>query len=395
MASNHKITVLMCVYNSIDYLCEAIESVLYQPYRDLELIIIDDSSTDDSWLIACEYAASDERVVLVSSETNQGASAALNKGLQIASGDYITRHDSDDVMNPDRLVEQVSCLDRFPQIGAVGTNVVYIDSQGEEYAFSSFPLSNDVIQEALPDYMCFCGPTICVRKDAFIKAGYYFTEGYSTAEDYELCLRLSEVTQMANLENPLYRYRQHPNSVSASKRHQQLYYKVRSLEQAAFRRFGTHPPEKFIDYIARDYLRSAVLGCLSDQIQSSKRCLEIALRYRPDLLRSGSLQPPLTDIIKRYLPEEQPLEDSLDQVERLFRDLLPQESHLARLKSRLIAEIYIVEAFARAQKSPAKTFEPELLWKGVRHDPRWLSNRGVASILIKQSLLRRKPGLLP
>jgi hypothetical protein len=85
------------------------------------------------------------------------------------------------------------------------------------------------------------------------------------------------------------------------------------------------------------------------------------------------------------------LEITLAVVERIFRDLLPAEAHLAKLKSRLIAEFCIVDAFARAQKSPTNSFDAELLWKGVRHDLRWLSNRGVVSILIKQSLLRRKP----
>jgi len=194
---------------------------------------------------------------------------------------------------------------------------------------------------------------------------------------------------MANVERPLYLYCQRPDSFSNANRYFQMYGKVRSLEQAAHRRFGLHPPAEYLDYIARDYLRAAILGCLSSEIAGSRKCLELAMRYRPDLLNTETLQPSLGEIIKRYLPDDS-LDASLAQVESLFRDLLPRKKHLARLKSRLVAEIYIVEAFDRAMKSPTRTFEPELLLKGVRHDPRWLSNRGVVSILVKQSLLRRK-----
>lgn len=384
-----KVSVLMPVYNTSEYLCQAIESVLGQTYANLELIIIDDASMDDSWEIVCNYSVHDPKIKTARNPINQGMSAALNKGLKLASGDYITRQDSDDIMLPERLAEQVDHFHQFPSVGAVGTNVRYIDRQGNEIGVSSFPITNQAIQRMLPDMMCFCGPTVMVRRESFYQVGYYYSPD-NAAEDYDLCLRLSEVTQMANLEQPLYLYRQRPESYSSSYRHSQMYSKVRSLEQAANRRFGHKPPPVYIDYIARDYLRSAVLGCFSNEMSSSRRCLEIALRYCPNLLSSNTLQPPLGEIIKRYLPER-PLQDRVAMVERLFQDLLPPLEHLARLKSRLIAEIYVVEAFASYQKPEARTVAPELLWKGVQHDPRWLSNRGVVSILVKQSIFRRKP----
>ena len=383
-----KVSVLMCVFNCCEFLCSAIDSVLGQPYKNIELIIIDDDLTDDSWQIACDLAARDPRIVAIRSSVNQGASAALNKGLKIATGDYITRQDSDDIMEPERLVEQVAYLQRFPDVGAIGTNVVYIDLIGNEIDVSSFPLANEEIQETLPDRMCFCGPTVMARRETFSKAGLYYAEEYSTAEDYDLCLRLSEVTRMGNLARTLYRYRQHPGSVSAMKRHHQLYYKVRALEQAAFRRYGLNLSRKFIDYIARDYLRSAILGCYSNEIASAKKCLELAQHYHPDLLFSASLQPPLDEIIKRYLPR-QSLEVSLASLESLFRDLLPQNYTLARIKSRLIGEIYIEEAFARANHSPTPFYDLHLIWKGIRYDPGWLTNRGILSILFRKTVLHR------
>lgn len=382
-----KVSVLMSVFSTSEYLCQAIDSVLGQTHDDLELIIIDDASTDNSWEIMCDYAAHHPQIKTARNPVNQGMSAALNKGLKLATGDYITRQDSDDIMLPQRLAEQVAFLHQFPAVGAVGTNIKYVDLQDHEIGVSSLPTTDPEIQKMLPDMMCFCGPTVLVRRESFRQAGYFYTP-HNAAEDYDLCLRLSEVTQMANLEQPLYLYRQRPESFSSSNRHYQMYGKVRSLEQAALRRFGLHPPAEYLDYIARDYLRAAVLGFFNQEIPSGKKCLELALRYRPDLLHSSRLQPPLEEIIKRYLPEDS-LELSVSLVESLFTNLLPQERSLARLKSRLLGELYIVEAFARAQKSPTHTYEPELFWKGVQHDPRWLSNRGVVSILIKHSILPR------
>lgn len=384
-----KVSVLMCVFNTGDFLCQAIDSALAQTHQNIELILIDDASTDDSWQIICNYSEHHPLIRAVRNPENQGMSAALNKGLKFATGDYITRQDSDDIMRPNRLAEQIAFLKRFPEIGAVGCNVNYIDPQGNDLGVSSFPLTDADIQQILPDRMCFCGPTILASRESFRQAGLYYAL-QNAAEDYDLCLRLAEVTQLANIEQSLYFYCQRPDSFSNANRHHQMYGKVRSLEQAANRRFGLHPPAEYVDYIARDYLRAAILGCMSNEIAKSRKCLELALRYRPDLLHSDTLQPSLGEIIKRYLPDDS-LEASLAHVESLFRDLLPREKHLARLRSRLVAEIYIVEAFDRAMKSPTRTYELDLFWKGVWHDPHWLSNRGVVSILIKQSILRRKP----
>ena len=391
---NPKVSVLMCVFNCCEFLCSAIGSVLGQPYKNIELIIIDDDSTDDSWQIACEFAAQDPRVVTIRSPVNQGASAALNKGLKISTGDFITRQDSDDTMAPERLVEQVAYLQQYPNVGAIGTNIVYIDLIENVINVSSYPLTNEEIQETLPDRMCFCGPTVMVRREAFAKAGFYYAEEYSTAEDYDLCLRLAEVTQMGNLAGTLYRYRQHPGSVSAMKRHHQLYFKVRALEQAAFRRYGLNPPQKFIVYIARDYLRSAILGCFSNEIASAKKCLELAQHYHPKVLVSGSLQPPLDEMIRRYLPR-QSFEASLVSLERLFQDLFTQNYSMTRLKCRLIGELYIEEAFTRANHSPTPSFDLRLIWMGIRYDPGWLTNRGILSILFRNTVNRRTLPTLP
>ncbi len=242
---------------------------------------------------------------------------------------------------------------------------------------------NNEIQETLPDAMCFCGPTVLIRRDCFEQAGYFFVDELASSEDYDICLRLSEVTSLANLERPLYSYRQHAGSVSTSKRQRQLINKAKALEQAAHRRYGPNPPQKFTNLIARDYLRAAVLGCNDDDLDHSREALEMALRYSPGLLDSASLEPTLAEVIRRSMPKED-LNFSLAYLECLFRDLFPKNSRLRQIEHHLVAELYIAEAFAQAQNSPSKNYDVHLVWKGIRYDPGWLANKGVLSLLVKQ-----------
>ena len=99
------VSIIMSVYNSEDYLKEAIDSILGQTYANLEFIIIDDASTDRSLDIVKSY--NDKRILLIKNEVNIGLAASLNKGIEIARGKYIARMDSDDISLPERCEKQV------------------------------------------------------------------------------------------------------------------------------------------------------------------------------------------------------------------------------------------------------------------------------------------------
>ena len=102
---SNSLTVLMTVYNGMPYLCEAVESTLKQTYKDFEFLIIDDASTDNS----LDYLKSlkDERIRLIRNKNNIGQVMSLNKGIDIAAGEYIARLDQDDVNLPKRFEEQI------------------------------------------------------------------------------------------------------------------------------------------------------------------------------------------------------------------------------------------------------------------------------------------------
>src|SRR3972149_6665359 len=103
--AHSRVTVLMAVYNGLPYLRQAIESVLTQSFTSFELLVVDDASSDGS--VACVRSFNDPRVRLVCNERNLRQTASLNRGLELARGEYIARLDQDDLCAPDRLEKQV------------------------------------------------------------------------------------------------------------------------------------------------------------------------------------------------------------------------------------------------------------------------------------------------
>jgi glycosyltransferase involved in cell wall biosynthesis len=372
-----RISVIMSVYNSGPYLVQAIESILNQTFVDFELIIIDDGSTDNTSTIINNYEEQDSRVVIIRNPQNVGTIRSLNKGLRIARGDFITRQDGDDYSTTDRLEKQVTFLEANATVGVIGTAALLVDQENKPIRVAFSISDGNDIQKLLLDHMCICGASLMIRRSCWEVAGFYFDETLTDSEDYDLSLRLAEVTTISNLAEPHYVYRQHPNSTSYKNRHLQIRNKAVALEQAINRRYGSETPSHHLQLVARDYFRSAVASCVNDDMDNARTCLDQALRLYPTLLKSSMVD----GVVKRYLPKK-----SLDMdfifLERVFEELLPKKLHLKRIKSRLLARIYMEEVFATIPNG--LSFEVyDLVWKGVRKDPTWLKNRGVVSLIVK------------
>ena len=123
------VSVLLPVFNGEKFLLEALNSILKQSYKNLEVIIINDGSTDDSEEIIARF--SDSRIRYLKNEQNMGLIASLNRGLEECSGEFIARLDADDIMHPDRISKQVEYLLKYPDVGVVGSHWTYIDSLGK------------------------------------------------------------------------------------------------------------------------------------------------------------------------------------------------------------------------------------------------------------------------
>jgi glycosyltransferase involved in cell wall biosynthesis len=227
-----KVSLILTFHNRSPYLAQAIASVQAQAYPNYELILWDDGSTDDSGEIAAHHTTQDPRIRHFTAK-HQGRNAALRAAHQQAQGDYLGWIDSDDRLTPATLAATVAFLEAEPNIGMVYTDHHIIDAQGNSQGYGhrcQIPYSKDRL---LVDFMTFHFRLI--RRESFEKAGG-IDPYFEAAIDYDLCLRLSEITQIKHLKVPLYEYRVHPQSMSHQSRSRQVQYAKAAVEKAIARR---------------------------------------------------------------------------------------------------------------------------------------------------------------
>jgi glycosyltransferase involved in cell wall biosynthesis len=215
--SKLRVTVLMPVYNSEKYLKDAIESILSQTFGDFEFLIINDGSTDSSMQIVQSY--NDKRIKLISNERNIGLPSTLNKGIELARGDYIVRMDSDDISLPIRIKRQVDFMDNNPEIGICGTWTKYIGVANYPWKslITKYPANHRAIKAKLLFYSSICHASIIMRKSLLEKFKLRFdTEDYG-AEDFGFWQKCIPHLLLANIPEVLYFYRVVPGSITQSK----------------------------------------------------------------------------------------------------------------------------------------------------------------------------------
>ena len=212
------ISVVMAVYNGEKFLRDAIDSVLSQTYCDFEFIIIDDYSTDNSVKIIESYQ--DSRIRLIKNEQNMRLPASLNKGIRLARGIYIARMDADDISLPTRFAKQKEYLDSHLDVVAVGGSYQAMDEAGNDlYVYHAKTGKKLARYYLMPSPMAH--PTVMIRRDIIVNNNLFYDEQYSSAQDYDLWLRVIKKFKIDNLSAVLLRYRLQSNSISATKRQQQ------------------------------------------------------------------------------------------------------------------------------------------------------------------------------
>lgn len=201
----------MPVHNAVAHVRGAIDSILGQTFADLELVVVDDGSTDGSGEVIRQYT--DQRIRLIGDGTNRGVGAALNLGISTARGRIIARMDADDVSDIRRLEKQVSFLDMNPDVDLVGSAITLVkDEYGREKVIH-VPTSPGQVRWQLYFGNSIGHMTVTARRSLFEETGGY-DETLRTAQDYDLWLRANENHRMANLAEPLVKVRALPGSTS-------------------------------------------------------------------------------------------------------------------------------------------------------------------------------------
>lgn len=214
----HAVSILMPVYNASRYVDAAVGSLLSQTFDDFVIIAIDDCSTDDSFEKLVRLAGSrraNGRMKVFRNKKNCGVTATLNFGLEMADSPYLARMDADDIAEANRLAVQVDVLKSSPDIGLVASTVRQFRDGADDIIFPASPIPDHLIPLALTFENPIVHPTILARASLFKEHRLCYSPDKEHVEDYDLISRISLLTRIRILPEPLLRYRVHPHQVSA------------------------------------------------------------------------------------------------------------------------------------------------------------------------------------
>ena len=214
-----KVSIIIPVYNHEKYIRECVESALAQDYENLEVIVVDDGSTDNTPEILKEFKG---KIKYIRQE-NQGAATAFNHGLKYAQGDFITWLSSDDVFLPSKVGVQVANLQKDPEFALVYTDCIKIDAEGQELevVHSHCPPPERFVREYLMGRF-ITTPTILFRRKCIDRVGGY-DEKLRVYEDTDIIFRLLKHYRLGYIPVPLAKYRWHSANISHKFRLLQYY----------------------------------------------------------------------------------------------------------------------------------------------------------------------------
>jgi glycosyltransferase involved in cell wall biosynthesis len=230
------VSVLMSVRDGAPWVAEAVASVLGQTDGDLELIVIDDGSTDAT---PAQLAAVRDARLQVHRQARTGLTRALNRALGLARADLIARLDADDLALPERIAVQRAFLAAHPEVGLLGTAAREVDEAGAAVREVRPPADDVAIRRALIRANPFVHSSVMARRDVVARAGGY-DERLAVAQDYDLWMRLARVTRLANLGEVLVVRRLGPARVSIEREEDRLRTEARVRWRAVAS--GAYPP---------------------------------------------------------------------------------------------------------------------------------------------------------
>ena len=201
-----RISVLMGIYNCAPYLQQALDSLYAQTYQDFKIILCDDGSTDATYAVACEIAASHGNITLIRNERNMGLNYTLNRCLELADTEYCARMDGDDISLPGRFEKEIRFLDAHPEYAIVSTPMKYFDAAG---VFRTGRGGGEPAVKDFPKGTPFCHAPCMVRTQAYkAVGGYSVSDKLLRVEDYHLWIKMySKGYKGYVLDEPLYMMR--------------------------------------------------------------------------------------------------------------------------------------------------------------------------------------------
>lgn len=272
-----EVSVVIPVYNSEGFIIEAIDSMREQSFKDHEIIVIDDGSTDGTANIVKRYYKKVKYIY----QQNRGIASARNRGIKEAKGKYIAFLDADDVSERNRLEIQVNALKRNKDAGLVYSSLSFINEKGDE--ISDIHRSEQYDSETFLGKMFARNITVSasavMAKKSLIDKLEGFDENIPLSEDYDLWLRMAKISSVVYIDVPLVRYRRHPNNMSMNR-------DGNKLNEA--RAILKHDLKEVYGYVKKAYPEraDAVMGAIytkiSDYSNAEKFLRKFTLQYPDD-----------------------------------------------------------------------------------------------------------------
>jgi glycosyltransferase involved in cell wall biosynthesis len=255
MADTPILSVLMPVFNSEQFVSDAIKSILKQSFKDFEFLILDDCSKDKSLEIIKDFKKLDPRIKAFQNEKNLGVVESRNKLINLSKGRYIAWIDSDDIALENRFEEQIRFLENHPEIGLVGTDAIIIDENGKETGKWLFETDPQKLKIELFFHSPFLSSSVMIRKSCLPQN--FYDPRFPVSEDFDLYSKISEHSEAANIPEFLVKYRINSKGLSKSNTEKMEQLSVQVIKEHA-ERLGIKLEENTIKHLRKPKTASKI-----------------------------------------------------------------------------------------------------------------------------------------
>jgi glycosyltransferase involved in cell wall biosynthesis len=300
-----KISVVIPTYNRARFIAESIGSVLAQSFRDFEVIIIDDGSTDNTPEIVSAFPVRYFR------QENQGPAGAVNKGIELSKGEYIAMPGSDDILLQNALEKGVEVLDKHPEAAFSYGQAYLMDEKGRIFGVEKGGSKHSCVREGKEEIRKFLisgnhiiTSTVMVRRSSLEEVGLFDATFRSGSEDTDLWVRLAKRYAVAYIAEPLGKYRVHPQAMSAGRRVEEIERSNRRILEGIFNDAKVGPiflPQRACIY-SRFYLRLAGYAYGSGEMKTARSYLYKAPTAHLKGFLKGLWVPWIFRLAKTWIP---------------------------------------------------------------------------------------------
>lgn len=371
-----QVSIIIPAYNQARYLGAAVQSALDQTYANVDVLVVDDGSTDDTAQVAQQFT--DPRVRYIYQE-NRGLSGARNTGIRHATGDFLTYLDSDDLFLPQKLEILLPALQAQPHLGLVAGQAMPVDEIGQPIGkLFDKPLPADLTQLLLGNPLHV--GSVLLRREWQQRVGF-FDETLRSYEDWDMWLRLALAgCKMGYVAQPVSLYRFHRDQMTRDGR------QMTTATFAVLDNFFARPelPPAWQGMRARAYSRAHLRAAaqayrVPEATAEAKQHMLQAVQHDAALLADEA--EPLAQILSGWtdLPK---IADPLHYLEHIYTHLPGELALLAQRRAHDLGQIAMRQAFqayAAGEMQRAKT----AVSRAIFYQPRWLFNRGALSILLR------------